>query len=186
MKKTEKDGRRFITPSGALLMAVCFFLPWVRACGVEVSGADIASKGDTPILWLILAVSVITIGVFFIFDGQNKLNKIKPIVIIGSIISLLIIIIKYFQLKNSEIGAAFTFMYGFVGTVFGSIISLIGASFLQDYSVNLVSLNGDNRGPDQDKTLSTDNKSDDSFCGNCGEKIRGQDLFCPKCGKKKI
>lgn len=36
----KKDSKRFISPGGAGLAAICFFLPWLRGCGQDISGAN--------------------------------------------------------------------------------------------------------------------------------------------------
>lgn len=130
MHQNEKDSKRFLTPGGAGLAAICFFLPWIRACGQDFSGSQIASKGSAE-LWLILIAAIAILGSFFVFDGQNNLRKIKPVVIAGAIVSLLIILIKIAQLQKQGSGM-FEIQFGLYGTCLGFISSLFGIPFLED------------------------------------------------------
>lgn len=130
MEQKQKDSTRLITPGGAGLAVVCFFLPWVRACGQDLSGAQIASNGSHE-LWLILVAAIVIIGGFFIFDRQNNFKKMKPIVLVCAILSLLIMLLKLIQIKK-EGGNIIEIQYGSVGTVIGFIASLFGLKFLKD------------------------------------------------------
>jgi hypothetical protein len=169
MEQKEKDNKRFITPGGAGLAAICFFLPWVRACGQDVSGIQIANNGES-VFWLVLIAAIVIVGGFFMFDGQNNLKKLKPIAIGGAVLSLLILFIKYSQFKNK--GGIFEIQYGSIGTLLGFAASLFGIQFLEDTT-------------DSDRLTKTGNTSagPDIFCGECGAKLNPDISFCPECGK---
>lgn len=70
------DSARKLTASGALIVLVCFFLPWVQvSCGGAhdtSTGVDLARGGDNG-LWLIplLMVVIILLGVLPLFSEQR-------------------------------------------------------------------------------------------------------------------
>jgi hypothetical protein len=164
MEQKPKDSRRYITPSGAGLAAICFFLPWFRACGQDVSGSQIASNGES-LLWLVLIAAIAIVGGFFMYDEQNNLKKLKPIVIGGAILSLLILLIKYAQLRNQGNGmfeGVFELRYGSFGSLIGFIATLFGLQFLED-SIPI---------------------STNIFCTECGVKSLTGSAYCSECGAK--
>ncbi len=138
MEQKQKDNKRFISPGGAGLAAICFFLPWLKACGQDVSGIQIANQGESA-LWLVLLSAIAIVVAFFIYDGQNNLKKLKPIVISGAGISLLILLLKYSSLKKQAggMGGMFEIEFGSIGTVLGFIASLVGIQFLEETIPNV-------------------------------------------------
>ncbi len=117
MEQKEKDSKRFISPGGAGLAAICFSLPWFRGCGQDISGAQIASNGGHE-FWLILIAAVAIVGGFFVFDGQNNLKKLKPFALVGAILALLIMVLKFIQVKQ-DAGDMIEILPGSVGTILG-------------------------------------------------------------------
>lgn len=160
MEQKQKDSKRFITPSGAGFAVICFFLPWFRACGQDISGSQIASRGES-LLWLVLIAAIAIVVGFIFYDGQNKLTKLKPIVIGGAILSLLILPIKFLQIKDQAFGL-FEIRYGAFAMLIGFITSLVGLKYLEDPVL----------------------VSADKFCTECGAKNSKDSGFCSECGAK--
>jgi len=83
-----------LTPAGALLIVISFFLPWinVRCAGkkVGVSGQQFA-EGD-PILWLVPVGAIITLIIFFSY--KDKLHKAKIAIVVPTIVGGIILGIK--------------------------------------------------------------------------------------------
>jgi|GEM_PF-912316 len=167
MEQKEKDSKRLITPAGAGLAAIAFFLPWVRACGQDISAAQIANNGS-EVLWLILIAAVAIVVAFFANDGKNNLKKIKPVVAIGAILSLSIMLIKYMQAKDAGIQIRF----GAIFAVIGFMASLFGMEFLEDTARAPSSVASD----DSEKI----GLSAQYVCNNCGSKVTVGEV-CPKC-----
>jgi len=117
---------------GGLIIVVCFFLPWVKACGVKVSGYQLASDEDVgdPIFWLVFISGICIVGAFFIA------KKPKPIVIMSAIIGALIMLVKFFSLitrgEGRELGLSLE--TGGYGTIIGLLLAFIGA--LSDKNVS--------------------------------------------------
>jgi len=189
MDQKQKDGKRFITPSGAGLAAICFFMPWMRACGQDVSGFQIANGGESA-LWLVLIAAIAIVVGFFIYDGQNKLKDLKPIVIVGAGVSLLILLFKYSEF-NKQGGGMFEMKFGSVGTILGFGASLFGLLFLEDTvtttAVQPTYVVGNKQ--EEKEGIQTEinylaQESTGKFCGNCGTKGATEALFCANCGEK--
>ncbi len=117
--------KRILLPAGGLIIIVCFFLPWVRACNIDISGLQLATDKDMgdPILWLILIAGIIILGAYFLIKHSAGI-----IGIISSIAGLLIllwkIIVPISKGEWRELGVSI--QIGGLGTLLGFIISLIG------------------------------------------------------------
>lgn len=72
---------RRINVSAAIIVLICFFLPWVQvSCGRgsdTLSGLGLA-RGDHPLLWLIpiLMLAVLTVGLLRAWQEQPKIAAI--------------------------------------------------------------------------------------------------------------
>lgn len=129
MKQDDKDPKTFLSPAGALLAAICFFLPWVRACGRDLSGAQMAS--ESPIWWLVLLAALAILGLFYHFSQKGALSKLKPFVAGCCAVALFMMVAQYFKLQN-QIRGMFDIRFGGVGSFLGFLIALAGLPFLQD------------------------------------------------------
>mgnify|MGYP001576453708 FL=1 len=200
MEQKEKDSKRLITPAGAGLAAICFFLPWVRACGQDISGVQIANNGESALWFVFIAAIAIVVG-FFIYDGQNNLKKLKPLAGVSALISLLILLIKYVQVKG-EVGI----QYGAVGTLIGFITTLFGLQFLEDsvpdinkspavsnavasaieaeYSNggSLSVMKSESNIAESNEDQTQYQRAASNFCSQCGSKLEGGSAFCSECG----
>ena len=131
----------FLTPAGAGIAVICFFLPWVRvSCGtvtVEASGARIGG-----IFWAVFAVAIAIFVTFFFFWKIRRLLKIKLPVIIGAVFSITILFYKFFDafgrnaadINLSDLGGAVR--YGAVGEVLGFLAVIVGIIFNDERNKN--------------------------------------------------
>ena len=139
MPENKEDKKVFLTPVGAIIALICFFLPWVKVSCAKtlksVSGAEVGG-----IFWLVFVAAVAIIVAFFYFRGKKQLEKSGPVVIFGSIIALLVIFLKYLGLtcgqKSVFVRAGSkvidcTIQVGGIGTIIGFILVIIGAGFLK-------------------------------------------------------
>lgn len=161
----------FLSPAGAVIALICFFLPWVKfSCsGNEqtVSGSQIGGE-----LWIVFTAAVVILGAFYLFRSQKQLDKARPVVILSSLAGLAVLLFKFLKFvtpQETEFGTitlkdiGSSIQFGAVGTVIGLIMALIGSSFLKT----------------QD-----DLKITAHFCADCGTKLQFGDQFCPNCGAK--
>lgn len=151
----------WLTPAGAGIALICFFLPWIEfSCGGmkgTISGAEIGG-----VLWVVFVAALLSLLAFYYFRNYDELDRAKPVIILSALVALAIIIYRYFNYKSgmncfqggagqlSEIPAlkgflgdstqipefGFKIEFGAYGTLIGFLISLIGSHFLdkQDLS----------------------------------------------------
>lgn len=139
MPEYKENKRIFLTPAGAMVVLICFFLPWVKvSCGRIVRTFSGPAIGG--IFWLVLIAALVIIVAFFYFRSKKQIQKSKYIVIFSSIVALVAIFIKYISLvcgqKNVLIKAGtkaiqFTILVGAMGTIIGFIVVVIGSFFLK-------------------------------------------------------
>ncbi|MGB8658188.1 MAG: zinc ribbon domain-containing protein [Candidatus Zixiibacteriota bacterium] len=161
----------FLSPAGAVIALICFFLPWVKfSCsGIEqtVSGSQIGGE-----LWIIFAASVIILVVFYLFRNQKQLDKACPVVILSSLAGLAVLLFKFLKFatpQKTEFGTitlkdiGLSIQFGAVGTVIGLLMALIGSGFLKSQENLRITAH---------------------FCADCGTKLQTDDEYCPTCGAK--
>lgn len=144
-----------LIPIGAILIIICFYLPWVKACGVKVSGYQLASDEDIgePIYWAILICGILILGAYFLA------KKPRALVILSAIVGLLVMLIKYFRLITQSEGRelGLTLEVGGYGTIIGLILAFIGGlskkNAPEESHVNTVSSDADrtNTGSEEEK-----------------------------------
>lgn len=148
-KNEAEDKRSFITPAGAAIAAICFFLPWVEfSCDGQTrntaSGADMAHNDG--FFWLIFAATLVILAAFFFFRTQRQILKARPIVILTTMVSLGILIYKYIEFSNGarifgrtytpeELGLSLRF--GGIGTFLGFALAGIGSIFMKPASATI-------------------------------------------------
>jgi uncharacterized membrane protein len=139
MSETKENKKLFLTPAGALIVLICFFLPWVKvSCAGRVKNVSGAEIGG--IFWLVLVSALAIIVAFFYFRSQKKIEKSRPVAIPGSLLVLAVIFIKYVSLawgQKSVFAKAgskvidCTIQLGAIGTVIGFVMTIIGSLFLK-------------------------------------------------------
>ena len=139
VSENKEDKKIFLTPTGAMIALICFFLPWVKvSCGRTTrsySGPEIGG-----IFWLVLLAALVMTFAFFYFRNRNQPEKSRYVAIIGSIIALASIYIKYISVaygQNSLLVKAGTKMVRFkvqigaIGSILGFILILIGEVYIK-------------------------------------------------------
>ncbi|HRS51452.1 MAG TPA: hypothetical protein P5067_03370 [Candidatus Marinimicrobia bacterium] len=140
----KKDSKIFLSPAGAIIALICFFLPWVRfSCMGETKNASGADLGG--LFWVVFAAAIFIVVIFFVFQKRKELAKSKSFILIASLAALVIILIQYVRFssgKQTEFGRirpqdiGLTIQFGSIGTVIGFILSLIGSFFLNQKDTN--------------------------------------------------
>jgi hypothetical protein len=131
--------KTWLTPSGAAVMGVCFFLPWAKfSCTglrAEVTGADLGGA-----LWLIPAMAAVILAACFVLRrmGMNRaaswINLIAVVITLTALVWKLISILTSPQpafglIKPEHVG--FRIGIGAIGTVVGLVGVLIGSRFIR-------------------------------------------------------
>lgn len=143
-------GKRFLSPGGAGLVIICFFLPWVKfQCAANektynMSGLDFARH--VSMIWLVLVAAVFIIAVFFYYSNKNLIKHSKPIIITTAIMGILVPILKYgsFWIYGYEVqllqekffpsDIETNMQFGIIGIFLGFILSIVGIILL-NYSL---------------------------------------------------
>jgi hypothetical protein len=131
--------RMYLSPGGAILTLVCFFLPWVKLSfgpGIErrISGA-----GMGGIVWVVFIAALGILGSFIFFKSRNRVQQARPIIAVCSIAALAVILVKYLASRNGtstelvrirpeDVGASIG--PGGVGTLVGLALSLAGSALI--------------------------------------------------------
>lgn len=139
MSENKEDKRIFLTPAGAMVALICFFLPWVKiSCGRTVktfSGPEIGG-----IFWLVLVAALVILVVFFYFRNKTRIEKTKPVAILASLFAFAVMFIKYFSLVWGQMNVLvragtkpmhFNIHVGAIGTVIGFVLVIIGSLFIK-------------------------------------------------------
>ncbi len=148
----KKDKKIFLSPAGAIIALICFFLPWVRfSCMGKTKYASGADLGG--MFWVVFAAAIFIVLIFFVFQTRKELAKSKPFILIASLAALVIILIQYIRFSSGELtefgrirpqDIGLTIQFGGIGTVIGFILSFIGSFFLNKKNTNkeLISKDG--------------------------------------------
>ncbi len=141
MNLSEKNQNAwFVTPAGAALALLCFFMPWVKfSCmgtSQTASGFRLAQDGNLVTVALIAALAILGISLF-LWQKQTPWKSKVPVLIasgigLGGILIELIhtstgIKTEFGRVSMEELGL--TFQFGAFGTIIGFIIA-IGGVFL--------------------------------------------------------
>jgi predicted transporter len=130
-----KPQSNFLSPTGAVITIICFFLPWAKGCG----GSKASATEIGGVLWLVLFAAIAILVIFFIHHSNNEDHKAKPIITISALVGLGAIIaqvlISFNQVKHlfsrAEIGDMIEFMdIGAFGAILGLILALVGGMAL--------------------------------------------------------
>jgi hypothetical protein len=95
--------KAFLSPTGAGIVLICFFLPWVR---VSCAGKEIIISGANlgGIFWLVFVAGILTLLSSIYFKRRGKIKNAKPIMLICAVIALGTIAYKYISaVRNPDI-----------------------------------------------------------------------------------
>ena len=117
--------KRTLIPLGGLIIIVCFFLPWIRACDTNITGLQLATDEDMgdPIIWLILIIGIIILVGFFTLKEKSRILTIISSVA-GFMLLLWKILVPISKGEMRELGLGI--LAGGYGTILGLILALLG------------------------------------------------------------
>ncbi len=127
----------FLTPAGAGIAIICFFLPWVKvSCGTVTVQATGAQLGG--IFWTVFAAATIIVLSFFFFWKRRELIKARLVTLIGAVFSVALMIYKFVaafggnpsDINMSDIGGVLRI--GAFGSFAGFLLSVLGTAFMVD------------------------------------------------------
>jgi hypothetical protein len=138
--KGKGNSSGIITPIGAVLTLICFFMPWVSCAEIratELSGLQLAKEESA--IWLILIAGLVILGASVYFSSKNTVGKSRLYTLVGVAIALFVFAYEFMdfatgietefgRVKPKDVGL--TLHFGFYGAVLGFIIAAIGAFLL--------------------------------------------------------
>lgn len=177
---------RISTSLGAILVIICFFLPWARGCtGYEYArmGIEAVEGGSDPSIELLLLLAIPTLGIISLVliwaSRQGGLSSLLSA--IGGAISLLVLHSK------SDVPIE-RYQEGVWGTVVGFILIAIGSvmelSFAEEESKTTSLFGSIDREPKREPVSKIPRTEELLTCAQCGAEIEEDDEFCPECGKR--
>ncbi|NLI16992.1 MAG: hypothetical protein GX409_11965 [candidate division Zixibacteria bacterium] len=145
----------WLTPTGAGIALICFFLPWIEfSCGTMTGSISGAEMGG--VMWVVFVAALLSLLAFYYFRNYDELDRAKPVVVLSGLTAIAIMVYKFFNYKSGvgccqggveqlgEIPAmrqllgnstgfpnfGFSIKFGAYGTFAGFLLALIGAHFL--------------------------------------------------------
>jgi hypothetical protein len=124
----------FVTPAGAAIAVICFFLPWIEAsCGPVTVRAN--GPGIGGIFWLVLVAAIVILVSFPYFWKRRQWFWLKVVTLAASAGGVIIVLYKFFDvfssgkvnLKLTDIGSILRI--GSFGTIFGFALAALGAFY---------------------------------------------------------
>lgn len=119
----DKCGSKLSAVASAFIL-IAFFLPWVRACNMELTGYDIATNStgqveDAWVYWLTLLAPLLCLVLFAFVKNTNLASRIGT-----AVVRLVTAIIGFFPLLNiwynaQQKGGTMEILYGGWMTVAG-------------------------------------------------------------------
>lgn len=119
--------KKHVITIGGLLIVICFFLPYFKACEIEVSGLQWATDDEIgdPIIWIIFVC-----GIAILLGNIVWKNASKAIALISSIAGICVLLVKFLiplaKKEFQEIGLSIE--VGGYGTIIGFILALVGGA----------------------------------------------------------
>ncbi len=84
------DKRLFLTPAGAALIAICFFLPWIKmSCMGTATYSGVDCGG---VYWVLFGAGIAMFGSYFLLRHFKRLDLLPTIVSVSSVVSAAVII----------------------------------------------------------------------------------------------
>lgn len=126
----------FLSPAGALLTIVSFFLPWAKVSCAPVVNKTVSGASLGGMLWLVLPLAAVVLASFFYFLRRRSAGRSRPFVAVASAAALAIITAKCVSLSQgaqSGFSGVASGMVGLrvemggAGTLLGLALALAGA-----------------------------------------------------------
>jgi hypothetical protein len=137
MDNKDADNRLiFLTPAGAAIAFISFFLPWIQISCLgtsSYSGMDFGS-----IYWIVLLMSVVIFGAFFLLRKLERLGLLKIVTIAATVVAAGVILygcitmssgkrILFFRLGPDDVHLKIH--VGGYGTLLGYLMAILGVTW---------------------------------------------------------
>ncbi|NIM96067.1 MAG: hypothetical protein GTO18_20390 [Anaerolineales bacterium] len=140
MPENRSNGSKLGAVAG-FVITIAFFLPWVRACGTDLSGVDLATNSTGQVegswvYWLTLLAGLFCIALFFLVETKDSLQRIRAAAarFFAGLIGFLPILNIWLNVQ--ERGAIFEVLYGgwitalaYLGVFISFFVDLVGTTY---------------------------------------------------------
>jgi hypothetical protein len=101
MKGTNSDNRRILlTPAGAAIAFICFFLPWIQ---ISCLGRSTYSGMDFGgIYWIVLLMSLLIFAAYFILRRMKRLDLLGLVTVAATLIAWGVIIYGAYTVSGGK------------------------------------------------------------------------------------
>ena len=137
MDNKDADNRLiFLTPAGAAIAFVSFFLPWIQISCLGKSSYSGMDFGG--IYWVVLIMTMVILGCFFLFRKLKRLDLLKLVTIAATIIAWGVIIYGCITIAGGKRILFFHFgpdsvhlkiHAGGYGTLLGYLLAILGVTW---------------------------------------------------------
>jgi hypothetical protein len=135
-KNTADNHLIFLTPAGAAIAAICFFLPWIQISCLGTSAYSGMDFGS--IYWIVLVMSVVIFSAFFLLRKLRRLDLLKVVTIAATVVVSGVILygcitmssgkrILFFRLGPDDVHLKLH--VGGYGTLFGYLVAILGVTW---------------------------------------------------------
>ena len=129
----------WLSPAGAVIAFICFFLPWVevRAVVKKIMGSGFTFAQDEMLLWMVPVFALIIFALFVMLRKKESLLGLKVAVIIFAGLGMFMMIMTYLSIEQKLSGffvkqiTSYEIKIGLPGTIIGFLISFISAVFIK-------------------------------------------------------
>jgi hypothetical protein len=89
----------WLTPTGAGIALICFFLPWIEfSCGTMTGSISGAEMGG--VMWVVFVAALLSLLAFYYFRNYDELDRAKPVVVLSGLTAIAIMVYKFFNYKS--------------------------------------------------------------------------------------
>ena len=134
---SDSDNRLiFLTPAGAAIAFISFFLPWIQISCLGKSSYSGMDFGG--IYWIVLLMTIVILGCFFLLRKMKRLAMLKLVTIAATIIASGVIIYGCFAIAGGKRVLFFRLgpdsvhlkiHMGGYGTLLGYLLAILGVTW---------------------------------------------------------
>ena len=127
----------FLSPSGLLIVLICFFIPWleVKCSGKKIIGSGLTFAQEEAALWLIPIFALLGLIIFFWYKKGLSIKKYKIGSILSACLGLFMMIAIYISIEQKLNGfiikriTNYQIKFGLIATIFGFLLTIFSTLF---------------------------------------------------------
>jgi hypothetical protein len=175
----------------SLFVILGFFMPWLRACGFEFSGFDLATNStgsveNSQLYWIPLLAGLVglVVGIALLRAMAENARSLGIVALGASLLGILCLIALFAQIYSQvepEYRAFYQVLPGAVLTLMG-LLGLCGAGLWAITSSTARTASTTSIGPTPGTVGPSPPLPPTRRCSECGAEVPETSRFCGKCG----